>query len=48
VEGAARSSRSSSMTSIEHNHEIETRYTIDHPYGSIIARSIVNAEVGYV
>ena len=28
--------------------EIETQYTIDHPYGSIIAWSIVNAEVGYV
>ena len=27
---------------------IETQYTIDHPYGSIIAWSIVNAEVGYV
>ena len=28
--------------------KIETQYTIDHPYGSIIAWSIVNAEVGYV
>ena len=27
---------------------IEAQYTIDHPYGSIIAWSIVNAEVGYV
>ena len=27
---------------------IETQYTIDHPYGSIIAWSITNAEVGYV
>jgi hypothetical protein len=27
---------------------IETQYTIDHPFGSIIAWSIVNAEVGYV
>ena len=28
--------------------KIETQYTIDHPYGSIIAWSIANAEVGYV
>ena len=28
--------------------EIETQFTIDRPYGSIIAWSIVNAEVGYV
>ncbi|MDG3008203.1 patatin-like phospholipase family protein [Paludisphaera mucosa] len=28
--------------------EIESQYTIDHPYGSIIAWSIVNAEAGYV
>jgi predicted acylesterase/phospholipase RssA len=28
--------------------EIKTQYTIDHPYGSIIAWSFVNAEVGYV
>ena len=28
--------------------EVETQYTIDHPFGSIIAWSIVNAEVGYV
>ena len=28
--------------------KIESQYTIDHPYGSIIAWSIVNAEVGYV
>ena len=28
--------------------EIETQYKIDHPYGFIIAWSIVNAEVGYV
>ena len=27
---------------------IDTQYTIDHPYGSIIAWSIVNAEPGYV
>ncbi len=30
------------------SERIETQYTIDHPYGSIIAWSIVNAEVGYV
>ena len=28
--------------------EIETQYRIDHPFGSIIAWSIVNAQVGYV
>ncbi len=28
--------------------EIETQYKIDLPYGSIIAWSFVNAEVGYV
>ncbi|WP_165246383.1 patatin-like phospholipase family protein [Paludisphaera soli] len=28
--------------------EIESQYTIDHPYGSIIAWSILNAEPGYV
>ena len=30
------------------SQEIETQYTIDHPYGSIIAWSIVNALPGYV
>jgi hypothetical protein len=28
--------------------EIESQYTIDHPFGSIIASSIVNAGAGYV
>src|SRR5262249_8440628 len=27
---------------------IETRYTVNHPYGSIIAWMVVNPEVGYV
>ena len=30
------------------SQEIETQYTIDHPHGSIIAWSIVNAEPGNI